>query len=99
MFLQKTCWIWIGLAGEEPEISNIVVSMPVMFDNSMISTHVLESDDSDLSLIDGLARRFSKRFNIQCFVSCHLNTEIEKVLTSLERKLAEILESNKGLLL
>jgi len=92
LFLNRSCFIWIGSSDSAPAIGSLITSLPTKFDAMPLSTTLLD-EGNDLAMANGVAVRLSKKFNIQTFVSCNLPSSFDdsQLFPALEKKLIQTL--------
>jgi len=83
--MYKSLFIWIGKSDMRPNLGSIIIGMETRFDNIPLTTTLLPGDTLETELISNtIAKRLSKKFHIQAFVSSPLNISdpicIEKII-------------------
>lgn len=92
IYLDRSCFIWIGTSDAAPALGSLITSLPTKFGSMPLSTTLLD-EGNDLTTATGIAVRLSKKLNIQTFISCNLPTTFDDtpLFPTLEKKLMEAL--------
>ena len=89
--MDGSCYIWLGAYDSLPSMGSLAMAMPTRFESDPLSSELIRSKSSTSS---EMARRLSKRYKIQTFVSCDLPEIYEPHIASIDRRLIEILDKN-----
>lgn len=87
IIMDKSCFIWLGNANEQPSMGSLVSAMETKF--GVLSNSLIGGDDDRGT---GMAQRLSKKFKIQTFVSYNLSDSFDDEKLGIERKLVEMLK-------
>lgn len=89
IYLDRSCFIWIGSSDAAPALRSLIISLPTKFGAMPLSTTLLD-EGNDLTAANGIAVRLSKKLNIQTFISCNLPTTYDDtpILAAIEKKLS-----------
>eukprot|EP01041_Mallomonas_annulata_P001606 gene1606-3098_t len=94
IYMDKSCHIWLSLSGCPKSMGSLITSMPTKYDAMPISTSLLEGSISDDTFANGLARRISKRFDMQCFISNNIPETFEEGLIRIEQRVISTIDAH-----
>ena len=85
IMMYKSLFIWIGDKSQCPNLGSMIIGMETRFDNIPLTTTLIAGDTIDTELISNtIAKRLSKKYHIQAFVSSSLSISdsvcIEKII-------------------
>lgn len=95
IFMDKSCYVWLGSNSDSPMFGSLDMAIPTRFNDSPL-TKTLFCETEGMFDCEGVCQRLSKRFNIQCFISCNIALDDDLKFFEVEKKLIEMLSPHFG---
>mmetsp|Transcript_17454 Transcript_17454/g.17548 ORF Transcript_17454/g.17548 Transcript_17454/m.17548 type:complete len:143 (+) Transcript_17454:122-550(+) len=92
LIMDRSCYVWLSLASSPKVIGSLVTSISTKYEAMPLCTTILEGQSHDDAYANGLARRLSKRYNIQCFISSNIPESFEEGLMQIEQRVKIIFD-------